>query len=195
MSADKAPPSSVADVEWKVEIACRVLAETPAGDQVAALREAAEALAKAEAESEAAVDAQAAASRDYQAAVDALTQAGDQWERASERKSKEASARVDTASKASTKAYRADRIATLAFDEALDVLGDPLEAARRAASEALEEADRVADAADGGDYMEASRWRARLRERVNQAETDATKRVARAHRRAQMRALGALAED
>lgn len=119
----------------------------------------------------------------------------DGWEGASERGRKGASARFEAASKAVTKTQRAQRVATLTFDDSLDVLGDPLEAGRRIAAEALEEADRMADAADGRGYMEVSRWRGRLRERLNQAETDATKRVARAHRRAQMRALGALAED
>lgn len=195
MSTDKPPPPPTRDVEWKVEMACRILDGTPASDQSAALEAAAGALAKAEAEYEAAVDAFEAAGKAYRDAVDELTQAGDQWERASEQESKEAGARSDAASKAVTKAFRGHRLATLTFDEAMDVLGDPLEAARRITADALEEADRLADAADGRDYMEVSQWRTRLQRRLNQAETDAGKRVARARRRAQMRALGDLAQD
>lgn len=137
MSTDKAPPPPTRDVEWKVEMACRILDGTPASDQSAALEAAAGALAKAEAEYEAAVDAFEAAGKAYRDAVDELTQAGDQWERASEQESKEASARSDAASKAVTKAFRAHRLATLTFDEAMDVLGDPLEAARRTTVDGL----------------------------------------------------------
>lgn len=71
MSADKSPPPPVSGVQWKVDMACRILAETPADDQLASLKAAAEALAKAEAEAEGTVDALAAAGNAYEAAVNA----------------------------------------------------------------------------------------------------------------------------